>query len=98
MLEPVERSNVLSAYYKRLTGSDTSIQQRAVRRCPCLDIQMQIQSPFPGLKTRSQDTCNLIHLACLTRYEAVTSRRYQKLNTSCLIIEDCDLVFKYSAG
>lgn len=31
LLEPVERKNVLSAYYKRLTGSDTSIQQRAAQ-------------------------------------------------------------------
>lgn len=33
VLEPDERKDVLSAYYKRLTGDDTSIQQRAVRCC-----------------------------------------------------------------
>lgn len=31
LLEPVERKNVLSAYYKHLTGSDTSMQQRAAQ-------------------------------------------------------------------
>ncbi|KAG0626271.1 hypothetical protein M758_2G115500 [Ceratodon purpureus] len=31
VLEPDERKDVLSAYYKRLTGDDTSIQQRAAQ-------------------------------------------------------------------